>query len=162
DRAGGEARPRAGAVGTQRLHRMVRPAARPRNPARRGGAAARAPLRHHPGLASDQPADPDEPARERRCAKPRGGGCCRGGARRLAAGDLIAAERRYPHRVGETYQVRYSPEHRWFYFPEMRRDEALVFKVYDSLGDGRARFTAHTSFDDPASPANAPPRQSIE
>ena len=83
-------------------------------------------------------------------------------ARSLAAADLIAAERRYPHRVGETYQVRYSPEHRWFYFPEMRRDEALVFKVYDSLRDGRARFTAHTSFDDPTSPANAPPRQSIE
>ena len=83
-------------------------------------------------------------------------------ARSLAAADLIAAERRYPHRVGETYQVRYNPEHRWFYFPEMRRDEALVFKVYDSAKDGRARFTAHTSFVDPMSPADAPPRQSIE
>jgi hypothetical protein len=44
----------------------------------------------------------------------------------------------------------------------MRRDEALVFKVYDSETDGRARFTPHTSFVDPTSPANAPPRQSIE
>jgi hypothetical protein len=44
----------------------------------------------------------------------------------------------------------------------MRRDEALVFKVYDSQQDGRARFTAHTSFVDPTSPADAPPRQSIE
>jgi hypothetical protein len=52
--------------------------------------------------------------------------------------------------------------HRWFYFPRMRRDEALVFKVYDSLQDGRARFTPHTSFDDPDSPPDAPPRQSIE
>jgi hypothetical protein len=83
-------------------------------------------------------------------------------ARSLAPADLIAAERRYPHRVGETYQVRYNPAHRWFYFPEMRRDEALVFKVYDSQRDGRARFTAHTSFVDPTSPPNAPPRQSIE
>jgi hypothetical protein len=83
-------------------------------------------------------------------------------ARSLAPADLIAAERRYPHRVGETYQVRYNPAHRWFYFPEMRRDEALVFKVYDSAQDGRARFTAHTSFVDPTSPPNAPPRQSIE
>ncbi len=83
-------------------------------------------------------------------------------ARSLAPADLIAAERRYPHRVGETYQVRHNPAHRWFYFPEMRRDEALVFKVYDSAQDGRARFTAHTSFDDPTSPPNAPPRQSIE
>ena len=83
-------------------------------------------------------------------------------ARSLAPADLIAAERRYPHRVGETYQVRYNPAHRWFYFPEMRRDEALVFKVYDSQRDGRARFTAHTSFVDPTSPPSAPPRQSIE
>ena len=44
----------------------------------------------------------------------------------------------------------------------MRRDEALVFKVYDSEKDGRARFTPHTSFDDPATPGGAPPRQSIE
>jgi hypothetical protein len=83
-------------------------------------------------------------------------------ARSLAPADLLAAERRYPHRVGETYQVRYSPAHRWYYFPEMRRDEALVFKVYDSEKDGRARFTAHTSFVDPTTPADAPPRRSLE
>jgi hypothetical protein len=76
--------------------------------------------------------------------------------------DLIVAERRYPHRVGQTYRLKYSPNHRWVYFPEMRRDEAVVFKVYDSEKDGRARFTPHTSFDDPTSPPDAPPRQSIE
>jgi hypothetical protein len=76
--------------------------------------------------------------------------------------DLLVAERRYPHRVGQTYRLKYNPNHRWFYFPEMRRDEALVFKVYDSEKDGRARFTPHTSFEDPASPPGAPPRQSIE
>jgi len=83
-------------------------------------------------------------------------------ARSLAPKDLIRAERRYPHRVGETYRVAYSPEHRWFYFPQMRRDEALVFKVYESAKDGRARFTAHSSFEDPTTPKGAPPRQSIE
>ena len=83
-------------------------------------------------------------------------------ARSVAAGDLLAAERRYPHRVGETYQVRHNPEHRWFYFPHMRRDEAVVFKVYESQTDGRARFTPHCSFIDPTTPAGAPPRQSIE
>lgn len=80
----------------------------------------------------------------------------------IDANDLMVAERRYPHRVGQTYRLRYNPKHRWVYFPEMRRDEALVFKVYDSEKDGRARFTPHTSFDDPTSPPNAPPRQSIE
>ncbi|MBI4205313.1 MAG: methyltransferase [Betaproteobacteria bacterium] len=83
-------------------------------------------------------------------------------ARSVAFGDLMVAERRYPNRVGQTYRLRYNPAHRWFYFPEMRRDEALVFKVFDSEKDGRARFTAHTSFDDPGTPPGAPPRQSIE
>jgi hypothetical protein len=83
-------------------------------------------------------------------------------ARSVAPEDLLVAERRYPHRVGQTYRLKYSPRHRWFYFPEMRRDEAIVFKVYDSEKDGRARFTPHTSFDDPATPPGAPPRQSIE
>jgi len=83
-------------------------------------------------------------------------------ARSVAAEDLLIAERRYPNRVGQTYRLKYSPAHRWYYFPLMRRDEAVVFKVYDSAKDGRARFTPHTSFQDPATPAGAPPRQSIE
>jgi hypothetical protein len=83
-------------------------------------------------------------------------------AKSVQSKDLLVAERRYPHRVGQTYRLKYSPNHRWYYFPEMRRDEALVFKVYDSEKDGRARFTPHTSFNDPTSPPNAPPRQSIE
>lgn len=76
--------------------------------------------------------------------------------------DFLVAERRYPHRVGQTYRLMYNPRHRWYYFPRMRRDEALVFKVYDSATDGRARFTPHSSFDDPTSPLGAQPRQSIE
>ncbi len=83
-------------------------------------------------------------------------------ARSLAPEDLIVAERRYPHRVGEIYHVKHNPAHRWYYFPKMARDEALVFKVYDSEKDGRARFTAHTAFVDPTTPPGAAPRQSIE
>lgn len=83
-------------------------------------------------------------------------------AKSLETGDLIAAERRFPNRVGETYQVAHNPAHRWYYFPRMARDEALVFKVYESAKDGRARFTAHSAFEDPTSPPNAAPRESIE
>jgi hypothetical protein len=83
-------------------------------------------------------------------------------ARSVAPGDLLVAERRYPHRVGQTYRLKYNAAHRWFYFPQMKRDEAIVFKVYDSATDGRARFTPHTSFADPQTPPGAPPRQSIE
>lgn len=83
-------------------------------------------------------------------------------ARTLSPENLVASERRYPDRVGETYHITYNPDHHWFYFPNMRRNEALVFTVYDSAKDGRARFTAHTSFDDPTTPPDAPPRESIE
>jgi hypothetical protein len=83
-------------------------------------------------------------------------------ARSVSADDLLIAERRYPNRVGQTYRLKYNPAHRWLYFPQMRRNEAIVFKVYDSAKDGRARFTPHTAFEDPATPPGAPPRQSIE
>jgi hypothetical protein len=44
----------------------------------------------------------------------------------------------------------------------MRPDEALDFKTYESQRDGRARWTAHTAFDDPTAPPDARPRESIE
>lgn len=83
-------------------------------------------------------------------------------ARSVAAGDLVPSELVYPDRVGEIYGVTYNPTHRWFYLPEMREDEALLLKCYDSVADGRARFAPHTAFDDPTMPADALPRESIE
>jgi hypothetical protein len=83
-------------------------------------------------------------------------------ARSVSPEDFVISERRYPNRVGQTYAIKYNPRHRWYWFPRMRRDEALVFKVYDSLTDGRARWTAHTAFDDPTALPNARPRESIE
>jgi len=75
---------------------------------------------------------------------------------------LVVNERRYQDRVGQTYGITYDPGQRWYWFPHMRPDEALVFKVYESLKDGRARWTAHTAFADPTSPPHARPRESIE
>jgi hypothetical protein len=75
---------------------------------------------------------------------------------------LVVNERRYPGRVGQTYGIAYDPDQRWYWFPRMRPDEALVFKVYESLKDGRARWTAHTAFEDPTSPPHPRPRESIE
>jgi hypothetical protein len=83
-------------------------------------------------------------------------------AQSLSPADMVVTERRYPDRIGQTSAITWNPEHRWYWFPRMRPDEALVFKVYDSLRDGRARFTAHTAFEDPATPADARPRESIE
>jgi len=75
---------------------------------------------------------------------------------------LVVNERRYQDRVGQTYGITYDPGQRWYWFPHMRPDEALVFKVYESLTDGRARWTAHTAFADPSAPPHARPRESIE
>jgi len=83
-------------------------------------------------------------------------------ARTLSPDNLVISERRYPNRIGQTYAITYNPAHKWFWFPRMRRDEALVFKVFDSMKDGRARWTAHTAFEDPTTPPHARPRESIE
>jgi hypothetical protein len=83
-------------------------------------------------------------------------------ARSISPSDFLISERRYPNRVGQTYAITHNPEHRWYYLPRMRREEALVFKVFDSAKDGRARWSAHTAFEDPTSPPNARPRESIE
>ncbi|SRR5258707_11126612 len=80
----------------------------------------------------------------------------------VAPEDLVASDLIYPNRTGETYSVVYNPAHRWFYVPEMRADEALLLKCYDSKTDGRARFAPHTAFTDPTTPADAAPRESIE
>ena len=75
---------------------------------------------------------------------------------------LVVNERRYQDRVGQTYAITWDPGQRWYWFPKMRPDEALVFKVYESMRDGRARWTAHTAFADPGAPPSARPRESIE
>jgi hypothetical protein len=83
-------------------------------------------------------------------------------ARTLSPQDMIVSERRAPGRIGQTYAIKYNSAHKWYWFPRMRREEAYVFKVFDSMKDGRARWTAHTAFVDPTSPPHARPRESIE
>lgn len=83
-------------------------------------------------------------------------------ARSIGTLELIPSARIYPDRRGEVYHSTFNPEHRWYYFPNMQRNEAMVFKTFDSMKDGRARWTAHCAFDDPTAPPEAPPRESIE
>jgi hypothetical protein len=80
----------------------------------------------------------------------------------VASEDLVASDLIYPNRSGETYSVKYNPNHRWFYFPDMTPDEAILLKCYDSATDGRTRFGPHTAFVDPTTPKDAAPRESIE
>jgi hypothetical protein len=43
----------------------------------------------------------------------------------------------------------------------MKVDEAILIKCYDSAPD-KARFTAHSAFEDPTTPADVLPQESIE
>ena len=80
----------------------------------------------------------------------------------VGADELIATDQVFPNRVGEIYTLAYAPGQRWYWVPRMQRHEVLLIKSWDSLDDGRARFTPHGAFQledqDPA----APPRESIE
>lgn len=83
-------------------------------------------------------------------------------ARSIRREDLVAAKMIYRHRTGEEFRSTHSLRHRWYYYPRMAADEAVLIKVYDSAIDGTARFSLHSAFDDPTTPAGAPPRESIE
>lgn len=90
--------------------------------------------------------------------------------RSVASADLAATEIQHfgeddleiPRHRGEIYSVRYNPAHRWFYISQMRPDEVLLLKCYDSRTDGRARFMPHTGFQNPDCPSEFVPRESIE
>jgi hypothetical protein len=83
-------------------------------------------------------------------------------AQTLAEENLIASNLLYPDRKGEIYSVTYNPAQRWYYFPRMQADEAVLIRCFDSARAGAARFSAHGAFDDPDTPPDAPPRESIE
>jgi hypothetical protein len=51
--------------------------------------------------------------------------------------------------------------HRWWYCPDMTRDEAYVFRSYDSA-PGHAEQVPHSAFVNESCPAPAPPRASVE
>ena len=76
--------------------------------------------------------------------------------------DLVATDQRFPDRVGEIYQLAHGPGHRWYYAPEMTPDEVILIKGWDSLDDGRARFTPHGAFVHPGETPDMPARESIE
>jgi hypothetical protein len=84
-----------------------------------------------------------------------------GDAESLHEEDILATDLIYPDRVGEIYSIAYNPAQRWFYFPEMRRDEVVLLKTFDS-DPARARFSAHGAFADPNFPDPKVLRESIE
>ena len=82
-------------------------------------------------------------------------------AQSMVQDDFVKHVLKYPDRDGEVYSVAYNPNHRWYYVPNQQKEEVLLLKCYDSDGS-RARFTAHSAFEDPSSPPDAAPRESVE
>lgn len=66
------------------------------------------------------------------------------------------------NRPSETRHAIFDPNHAWYWYPRMTRDEVLLFKNYDTLTDGTARYALHTAFEDPNTPADPAPRETIE
>ena len=82
-------------------------------------------------------------------------------ARSIDPADLIPVERRSEDRIGEIQHLVHNPDQHWYYLPKVEPDEAILIKCFDS-DDTKAKLTAHTAFADPATRADAPPRESIE
>ena len=72
-------------------------------------------------------------------------------------------ELKYPDRTGENYSLstKHAQDHKWFYYPQMTQDEALLFYVYDKKEDG-PRFVMHTAFEHPDTPEDCEDRVSLE
>ena len=102
-------------------------------------------------------------------------------AQGVAPSSLVTFELRYADRTGENYFSKHEAGQKWFYYPRIERDEALLIKQWDSHG-GLARsagarsdvdsaaaggvslstFSFHSAFELPATPEDAPDRESIE
>ncbi|HZZ87854.1 MAG TPA: CmcJ/NvfI family oxidoreductase [Caulobacteraceae bacterium] len=82
-------------------------------------------------------------------------------ARSVRREDLIPSDLIFPHRRGEIYGVAFNPEQKWRFVPDLRPDEAILIKCWDS-DPTVAQFTPHTAFEDPTTPPGTPPRESIE
>jgi len=84
----------------------------------------------------------------------------------ISARDLILADAVFdtpgkPEWSFEGLVFAHDPSHRWHWYSDMTRDEALVFKTHDS-DPARAHCVPHVAFNNPHCDPRTPPRASIE
>lgn len=91
--------------------------------------------------------------------------CCRNDHLGLCSNalpdDYVRFDIEHMDHTDHTFQLdpAYKSRHRWEYFPDMSRDEVLLFKQFDSEGSANVRYVFHASFRDPCGLGT---RQSIE
>ena len=85
-------------------------------------------------------------------------------SRTLDEDDLTVADIAFTDtgHLGEIYAISQNKDQRWYYYPEVQENEALLIKGYDTDKSAISRFTPHSAFVDPTSKPDAAPRQSIE
>ncbi|KAF2690649.1 hypothetical protein K458DRAFT_288665 [Lentithecium fluviatile CBS 122367] len=74
--------------------------------------------------------------------------------------DLVGAEMTEENFKGESWVVRYNPNHRWYYKHRMTPQDVLLIKCFDSE-KSVARRSLHSAFEDPTH-RDRDSRQSIE
>jgi hypothetical protein len=65
-------------------------------------------------------------------------------ARSLKPTDLVDTERRAQDHTGEIQLAVHNPAQRWYYYPDMRPDEVLLFKTFDSIDGGMRPYSIHS------------------
>ena len=85
----------------------------------------------------------------------------------LAPGDLLDCDAIFDPLDGSpewgfpNYLLAHNPAHRWYYYSDMTRDEAIVFKTSESDPE-RAQLMPHGAFDNPLAGPDTPSRVSLE
>jgi hypothetical protein len=85
----------------------------------------------------------------------------------IAPGDLLDCDAIFDPLDGSpewgfaNYLLAENPAHEWFYYSDLSRDEAIVFKTSES-DPARAQLMPHGAFDNPLAGDDAPPRVSLE
>ncbi|MEZ5743276.1 MAG: CmcJ/NvfI family oxidoreductase [Sphingomonadaceae bacterium] len=77
----------------------------------------------------------------------------------LMVADAIFDPEEGPEWGFDSWLVAHDSAHRWAWFPEMTRDEAIIFRTGDS---DNPHPVPHVAFDNPLAPEGSPPRASIE
>jgi hypothetical protein len=89
-------------------------------------------------------------------------------SRTVADSDLIPVKQVYPHYTGETYAVRHSPAHKFWFWSDMQTNEAILLQCYDNAGkvegsgSGFGARVAHVSFSLTVDESESSERESIE
>lgn len=78
----------------------------------------------------------------------------------IPTGDALFAPIEGEEKMAAASIFTFNPEHRWWYYPNMTRDEVIFIKFHDS-DHSRAWRALHTAFHDTSTPGTIP-RESIE